>query len=122
MSIFHWFPVSPTYSHLGTVSSSHAVYSGYLLSTYIAVESEFSQLWSMESGLFFYIVCSFLSTITGVVVWSFKTSSLAVAQQGLFDRVTQASLIQILTSCAVHLILPVGGRVTQHVNNQSPSC
>ena len=24
-NIFHWFPASPTYSHLGTVSSSHGI-------------------------------------------------------------------------------------------------
>ena len=35
-NIFHWFPASPTYSHLGTVSLSHGQYNAwvYLLSTY----------------------------------------------------------------------------------------
>ena len=47
-----WFPETPTYSHLCTVSSS--VYSAYLPRTWVhtAVGSEFSQLSSMESGLF----------------------------------------------------------------------
>jgi len=53
ISIFRWFPVTPTSSHLDTVSSS--VYSGYLLSTYscgIRVLSD------MEYGVWpFDVVC-----------------------------------------------------------------
>ena len=50
---------------------------------YTAVESgEFPQLWSMESCLFFdvdYLSALFLSTITGGLVWSSRSSSPAVA-------------------------------------------
>ena len=44
-NIFRWFPVSPTYSHLGTVSSSH-VY----IAKHIQVWNQDSLSYGMESG------------------------------------------------------------------------
>ena len=54
--------------------------------THTAVESGFSQLWSIRGQLFFdvvYTVTLFSSAITGGLVLSFRSSSLAVAQQGI---------------------------------------
>ena len=52
--VFHWFPVSPNYSHLCTVSLS--VYDGYLLSTYscgirilLALQTSLLWEWSVAS-------------------------------------------------------------------------
>ena len=84
--------------HFDTVSSSACLYSGYLLSPQ---SCGIRILSAMEYGARSFLMQSilsahFLSTITGVVVWSSTSSPLAVAI--VFDRVTQASVIRILTS------------------------
>ena len=49
-NIFRWFPASPTYSHLGTVSSSHNLYIAWVLAKHIQ-ESGWSRLhWKPFSG------------------------------------------------------------------------
>ena len=92
INIFHsWFPVSPTYSHLGTVSSSHGLYSARVLAKHIQVWNQDSLGYGMESGW----CCKPFSgavTITGVVVRGFRSSSVAVTHEGIFGRVTRADL------------------------------
>ena len=69
----------------------------------------------------------FRSTIAGVVVQGFRSSSVPVTYEGylvksrrpLWFRSSQANLS---LSGFNTLALSVGGSVMQHVNNQSPSC
>ena len=81
--------------HISALSPEVHVHSGYLLNTYscgIRILSVMgSAILSIWSPLF-------LSAITGGLVQSFRSSSLAVAQQGLFAQVVQASLVRVLTS------------------------
>ena len=85
--------------------------------TALAVESEFSQLWSMESGL--------LWGSLWVVVWSFKSSSQVVAQQGLFDWVMHAGahspLATELRSTTLIISLCLASRVSLSSLFSSPS-
>ena len=67
----------------------------------------------------------FRSTISGVVVQGFRSSSVPVTHEGylvesrrpLWFGSSQANAVFKHTEPA----LPVGGSVTQHVNNQPPS-
>ena len=69
----------------------------YLIVDHIAtVDSEFSQLWSMNSCLFDVVFELWYGS-------SFRSSSLPVPLQRLFDRVTQASLV--LANRSVHWAL-----------------
>ena len=69
------FSVSPTYSHLGTVSSNHGLKCIGICWAHTALESGFSQLGIWSHGGVDYIVSPFQSTITGVVhvVWGFRS-------------------------------------------------
>ena len=88
---------------LATVSSSHGC---IVLRTYSCGirNQDTLQLWGMGSGLFLFLMWanhqffSWAQFNTGVLVWSFKSSSRAVAQRELFDWVTQVSMVRILTS------------------------
>ena len=96
-----YFPVTPTYSRLGTVFSS--ANGGYLLTTYSCGVKILS---AVRSGLFYcslYYCQSFSCTMcTGLAVWldfqKLFPSCMLLNKLGLFDRVMQASLVWVLTS------------------------
>ena len=82
-NIFRWFPASPTYSHLGTVSSSHGLYSAwvYLLSTYrcgIRILSGMESCRVVQTTL----QALFRCTVSGVVVQGFRSLSVPVTHEG----------------------------------------
>ena len=82
---------------LSTVFSSACLYSGYLLSPYsCGIRILSAMKYGARSS--FILSAHFLSTFTEVVLWSFRSSSLAVARQKILDRVAQASVIRILPS------------------------
>ena len=91
--IFRWFPA---YSHLGTVSSSHGLYCIGTCKAHTGVEPGFSRLWYGVRVAQTTLQALFRSTITGVVVQGFRNSW--CYSRGLFGRVTQTSLVRVLTS------------------------
>ena len=61
----------------------------------------------------------FQSTITGAVVWGFRSSSVAVAHEGYLVESADLSGSdphKLIALSLIHWALPVGGSVTQHVN------
>ena len=49
-NMFCWFPASPTYSHLGTVSSSHGLYIAWVLARHILVWNQDSLGYGKSQG------------------------------------------------------------------------
>ena len=121
-NIFRCSCVSNLFTSWHCLLKSWSIVHGYLLSTYscgIRVV-----LW-VQGGVD-YTVSLFPSTITGVVVWGFRSpigvaceSYLVESRRPLWFRSSQANLS---LSGFNTLALSVSGSVMQHVNNQSPSC
>ena len=88
--------LKPTYSHLSTASSSHGLRMWIFAEHITAVESEFLSygVWSQAFFDVDDLSALSLSIITGGLVWSFRSSSLAVALTRI--KFTQAN------RCAVH--------------------
>ena len=127
-SIFHWFPVSPTYSHLGTVSSSHGLqvhgkslstYSyisgirifsamGYGLRVVLTILSDFSRAQLLE--LWYGVLKLFCSCCSQGIIWSSHADLSGLGRH---------KLIVVFNTLSTP---PVGSStsVTQHINNQSP--
>ena len=78
-NIFHWFPASPTYSHLGTVSSSHGLYRMGILAKHIQVWNQDS-VWYGVKVVQTTLQALFWSIISGVVVQDFRSSSVPVTR------------------------------------------
>ena len=87
------------YSHIGTVSLSHSLYCMGTCYAHTGVESGFSRLWYGVRVVQTTLQALFQSTITGIVVQGFRSSSVPVIySRGLFGQVTQSSLVRVLTS------------------------
>ena len=125
-NIFRCSCVSNLFTSWHCHLKSWSIVHGYLLSTYScgigvvlsAMGSGWSRLYCMSA--------IFQSTITGVVIWGFRSpigvaceSYLVESCRPLWFRSSQANLSLSGFNTPA---LPVGGSVMQHVNNQSPSC
>ena len=95
--------VSNLFTSLHCLLKSQSIVHGYLLSTYTAVESEFSQLWGMESG-WCRLCCQPFSQHN---YWScgkgVKKLFRSCCSRRLFGPVTQTSLVRVLTNSSLCL-------------------
>ena len=131
-SIFCWLRVSRTLNtDILALSSEVSIVD--ICWAHTAVGSYFSRLWGQASFAVVYIVSPFPEHWACVLELCVEfqklfSSCMLLNKLGLFDRVTQASLVRVLTSYnrSVHLSMANSPLAPESrstpLNNQSPSC